>query len=121
MKKVLFIALAAALFVVTGTVSANTVTGSNEISNKSKGNAGVSWQFNNSDGVLLLKMLSNGAVESASITVYDHRGRSVLKESSLIKGNVSITLIDLDHLPAGEYTFTVKCPSFESEASFKKK
>lgn len=121
MKKVFFMVLAMALFIVTGTVSANTISDNNEISNQLKGNAGVSWEFDNSDGVLLLKMLSNGGVERASITVYDHRGRSLIKETSLIKGNVSITLIDLDHLPAGEYSFTVKCPSFESEASFKKK
>lgn len=121
MKKVAFILLAASLLVFTGTITANTVEGSTEVINKSNGNAGVSWHFTNSDGVLMLKMLSNGSVERAAITVYDHTGRSVLKESSLIKGNESFTFLDLDHLPAGEYTFTVKCPSFESEASFKKK
>ena len=121
MKKVALIALAVSLFVFTGTITANNSNSNIEVTNKSNGNAGVSWKYTSSDGVLMLKMVSNGAVERAAITVFNHRGQTVLKESSLIKGNESFTFLDLDHLPAGQYTFTVKCPSFESEVTFKKK
>lgn len=121
MKKVAFIALAFTFFIGIGSVTASTVAISDEVNGPSKSNAGVSWAFNNSDAVLTLKMLSNGSVERASITVFNSSGSSVHKESTLIKGNVSFTFVDLDHLPPGEYTFTVKCSSFESEAGFKKK